>query len=110
MQRSFHELFARLDRMSEAECLITCSYYELYNEQIIDLLDPKKDKRTLCIRQDAKRGVFVENLAEETAMDAAKLLEYLQAGLKNRHTGETMMNRESSRSHTIFSISLSCKL
>ncbi len=39
MQRSFAELFARIDRMADTECIVTCSYYELYNEQIIDLLD-----------------------------------------------------------------------
>ena len=31
-------------------------------------------------------------------------------GMKNRHTGETMMNRESSRSHSVFTISLSCRI
>lgn len=59
MQRSFAELFEKIDHMPEAECLITCSYFELYNEQIIDLLDPKKEKKLLNIRQDVKRGVFV---------------------------------------------------
>ena len=58
----------------------------------MDLLDPKKDKK-LNIRQDAKRGVFVENLSEESAFDCDKLMEVLYAGMKNRHIGETQMNR-----------------
>lgn len=41
-----------------------CSYIEIYNEQIIDLLDVKKDKK-LNIRQDLKKGIFVENIVEE---------------------------------------------
>jgi kinesin family protein 15 len=109
MQRSFAELFARIDRMASSECIITCSYYELYNEQIIDLLDVRKEKKNLNIRQDVKRGVFVENLTEETAMGAEKLLECLATGQKNRHIGETQMNRESSRSHSIFTLSLAIK-
>ena len=44
--------------MQNTECNITCSYFEIYNEQIIDLLDLKKDKK-MNIRQDSKRGVFV---------------------------------------------------
>ena len=58
MQQSFNELFSRINRMKNAECLVTCSYFELYNEQIMDLIEPKKDKK-LNIRKDAKKGVFV---------------------------------------------------
>lgn len=42
MQQSFRDLFNRINMLHSAECLVTCSYFELYNEQIIDLLDPKK--------------------------------------------------------------------
>ena len=45
--------------MNNTECIVTCSYFELYNEQIIDLLDKGKDKKNLNIRQDVKKGVFV---------------------------------------------------
>ena len=52
--------------MKNSECTTTCSYYEIYNEQIIDLLDIKKDKeKKMMIRQDMKKGVFVENMTEE---------------------------------------------
>lgn len=37
-------------------------------------------------------------------------MECLEIGMKNRHVGETQMNRESSRSHSIFTVSLSCKI
>lgn len=93
MQRSFNELFNRIDRMADSECIVTCSYFELYNEQIIDLLDRGKDKKTLNIRQDVKKGVFVENLTEESALNAEKLIDCLMTGMKNRHIGETQMNR-----------------
>lgn len=69
-----------------------CSYIEIYNEQIIDLLDVKKDKK-LNIRQDLKKGIFVENIIEEIVFSQEKLLECLNNGMRNRHVGETMMNR-----------------
>lgn len=53
--------------------------------------------------------MFVEGLTEESALNADKLLECLMIGMKNRHIGETQMNRESSRSHSIFTISLAIK-
>lgn len=40
---------------------LKCSYLEIYNEQITDLLNPT-DKRKLNLREDIK-GVFVENLS-----------------------------------------------
>lgn len=63
MQKSFVELFMQLEQIEKSECNISCSYYEIYNEQIIDLLDTRKDKK-LSIRQDMKKGVFVENMTE----------------------------------------------
>jgi len=72
------------------------------------LLDTKKDKK-LTIRQDLKKGVFVENLIEESVFSEVKLLECLNFGMRNRHVGETQMNRESSRSHSIFTVSFNIK-
>lgn len=43
--------------------MIRCSFLEIYNEQIIDLLDTKHvNKYSLQIREDIKRGVYVEGL------------------------------------------------
>ena len=73
--------------MSNTECIVTCSYFQLYNEQIIDLLDRGKDRKSLNIRQDVRKGVFVENLTEESALNSDKLQECLNTGMKNRHIG-----------------------
>ncbi|KAI4311396.1 hypothetical protein MLD38_036298 [Melastoma candidum] len=53
----------------------SCSVLEIYNEQITDLLDPRK--RNLQIREDVNSGVYVENLTEErvcTVNDVRQLL------------------------------------
>lgn len=42
------------------EYLIRCSYLEIYNEQIMDLLEPTSVN--LHIREDIKKGVYVEGL------------------------------------------------
>lgn len=47
----------------EIEYLIKCSYLEIYNERIIDLLNPSTGN--LQLREDLKRGVYVEGLVEE---------------------------------------------
>lgn len=42
--------------------LVRASYLQIYNEQISDLLKPERSN--LAIREDRKRGVFVEGLSE----------------------------------------------
>ncbi|CAN0053987.1 unnamed protein product [Ectocarpus sp. 13 AM-2016] len=42
--------------------LVRASYLQIYNEQISDLLKPERNN--LTIREDKKRGVFVEGLSE----------------------------------------------
>lgn len=48
---------------SELFFLIKCSYLEIYNEQIMDLLEPSSVN--LHVREDIKKGVYVEGLQEE---------------------------------------------
>eukprot|EP00953_Heterococcus_sp_UTEX-ZZ885_P040942 20918-Heterococcus_DN1.PRE.3 len=88
-----------------------CSFYEIFNERVFDLLDGSsssnangKEQMGLNVREDTRKGVYVENLIEEgvTGADAAGSI--LQRGYRNRHVGETAMNRESSRSHAVFTL------
>lgn len=79
----------------EIEYLITCSYLEIYNEHIMDLLGDNKE--TLCIREDIKKGIYVENLHEESARTSSDAVQLLVRGAQSRHTGATLMNFESSR-------------
>lgn len=62
------------------------------------------------IREDSKKGTYVENLTEEVVTSAASLLEIMKKGMRNRHTGSTYMNQESSRSHSIFTITLESRV
>ena len=59
----------------EIDYVITCTYLEIYNEHIMDLLG--ENKAVLNIREDIKKGIYVENLMEEsarTSLDAVNLL------------------------------------
>ncbi|CAI9777016.1 unnamed protein product [Fraxinus pennsylvanica] len=77
-----------------------CSFLEIYNEQITDLLDP--NQKNLQIREDVKSGVYVENLTEECVSSMEDVSQLLIKGLSNRRTGSTSVNAESSRSHSVF--------
>ncbi|KAL3812228.1 hypothetical protein ACJIZ3_013496 [Penstemon smallii] len=77
-----------------------CSFLEIYNEHITDLLEPSSTN--LQLREDLKKGVYVENLTEHSVRTVNDVLKLLQQGAANRKIAATYMNSESSRSHSVF--------
>ena len=103
--RTIDYLFSELPQSQDSN--VKVSFLEIYNEQIIDLLD--NTKKNLLLREDLKKGVYVENLSEETTIDATEAEELLRKGSRIRHIGSTAMNIESSRSHSVFTILIESK-
>ena len=101
--RSLTELFRlREERKDDVSYEITVSFYEVYNEELYDLLDKNKDKE-LKIRQGST-GVYVEGLVERKVESEEDVLSLMAEGNKNRTVGSTSMNAHSSRSHSILSV------
>ncbi|GMI74546.1 hypothetical protein HRI_001123900 [Hibiscus trionum] len=104
--RIFEFLFARIQaeeeirRDEKLKYNCKCSFLEIYNEQITDLLDPSATN--LLLREDVKKGVYVENLTEFEVQTVSDILKLLSQGSLNRKVAATNMNRESSRSHSVF--------
>ncbi|KAL3641664.1 TRAFAC class myosin-kinesin ATPase superfamily [Castilleja foliolosa] len=104
--RVFRRLFERIaeEQIKQADRQVVymcrCSFLEIYNEQITDLLDPSQ--KNLQIREDVKTGVYVENLSEECVTSMKDVSQLLIKGLSNRRTSATFVNAESSRSHSVF--------
>ncbi|KAL3635015.1 TRAFAC class myosin-kinesin ATPase superfamily [Castilleja foliolosa] len=104
--RVFRRLFERIaeEQIKQADRQVVymcrCSFLEIYNEQITDLLDPSQ--KNLQIREDVKTGVYVENLREECVTSMKDVSQLLIKGLSNRRTSATCVNAESSRSHSVF--------
>ncbi|XP_031381978.1 kinesin-like protein KIN-12D [Punica granatum] len=104
--RIFEFLFARIqaeeDSRSDEKLKYNCkcSFLEIYNEQVTDLLDPSSTN--LLLREDVKKGVYVENLSEFEVQTVGDIVRLLIQGSSNRRVAATNMNRESSRSHSVF--------
>nr|XP_043638586.1 kinesin-like protein KIN-12F [Erigeron canadensis] len=104
--RIFQMLFSEIQRVQDQaegkqinyQC--RCSFLEIYNEQIGDLLDPTQ--RNLEIKDDAKHGFYVENLSEEYVTGYEDVTQILIKGLSNKKVGATSINSKSSRSHIVF--------
>lgn len=80
-------------------------YYEIYNEKVLDLLSSTSDD-PLRIRQHTERGVYVEGLTRKRVTSEKDLFKWLKRGNLERHTGCTLMNDRSSRSHAILTLHL----
>lgn len=80
--------------------LVRASYLQIYNEVISDLLKP--ENKNLMIREDTKRGVYVEGLSEWVVRTPADVYDLMSRGSQARTTGATRLNELSSRSHAIF--------
>ncbi|CAE7040393.1 KIN4A [Symbiodinium sp. CCMP2592] len=85
---------------------VSCCYLEIYNEDIRDLLQPGGHKGPIAIREDAAGGIKVSGIHAETCTSAEEMFRCLSDGSVQRTTGATLMNEQSSRSHSIFTLIL----
>ena len=86
-----------------SECLLTCSYIEIYNEQINCLLSMKEN---LKIREHPSLGIYVADKEARPCRSPEEIFEVISIGTKNRAVGGTNQNARSSRSHTILLIEM----
>lgn len=97
------DAFSIIQETPSREFLLRVSYLEIYNEVVNDLLNPAG--QNLRIREDAQ-GTFVEGIKEEVVLSPAHALSLIAAGEEHRHVGSTNFNLLSSRSHTIFTLTI----
>jgi kinesin family protein 15 len=98
---------------SKVTYTVRASFLEVFNEKIFDLFEPSSGSgsgstagSSLQLREDSQRGVFVDGLSEEPVRSAMECQELMVRGAQARRVGETALNRESSRSHSVFSLSI----
>ena len=99
-----NDIFNNISQSQDRIFLVRVSYLEIYNEEVRDLL-ASRNSPTLQIREDPRRGVFVQS-KEEIVTDFTSLLTILFRGENNRQFASTAMNERSSRSHTIFRVTI----
>ena len=100
--RAIEDIFQYIadDTSPKSKYLVRASYVQIYNEVISDLLKP--ERVNLQIREDKKRGVYVEGLSEWVVRTPDEIYGLMERGAAQRATGSTRMNELSSRSHAVF--------
>jgi Kinesin motor domain len=125
---SIFEVLNNPDRNYES-FQIFCSYLEIYNEELCDLLaegdgttgapsapprSPKRGSTTSTTHQkleimEGKNGPFCRGLSEREVHTSSDLLGVMRLAQQQRKVGETNMNKQSSRSHCIFTLRVEAK-
>lgn len=101
---AFDHIFGFIDeKEGNTKFLVRASYLEIYNEEIRDLLS-NKGKAKLNLAESKDKGVFVKNLTMIIVKSIPEIEKVMNEGTANRSVAETKMNKESSRSHSIFTI------
>uniref|UniRef100_A0A2C9KB79 Kinesin-like protein n=1 Tax=Biomphalaria glabrata TaxID=6526 RepID=A0A2C9KB79_BIOGL len=111
--RAISQLFKLIEEKLEYSFNVRVSYLEIYNESMFDLLgtlpeaslnsNKEPDPMVVIENQD---GVFVKGLSCHLAQNEEEALDLLFEGETSRSIAAHQLNKQSSRSHCIFTIYL----
>ncbi|VDP70922.1 unnamed protein product [Schistosoma mattheei] len=103
--RIIHDIFNHIYQMDEnLEFHIKVSYFEIYMDKIRDLLDVSKTN--LPVHEDKDRVPYVKGATERFVSSPEEVFDVIDEGKANRHVAVTNMNEHSSRSHSVFMITV----
>lgn len=105
--RAMKDVFSFIRRTPTREYLLRCSYLEIYNEQIFDLLAPPSSSlasANAVSLQGTGDNVVLTPLREEVVTSLKGVRDVLERGYGNRRTASTDWNERSSRSHSVFRV------
>ena len=105
---ALEDLFEAVSISSEKNYYLMCSYLEIYNEQVYDLISENGNFKNeiLTVNEEPQRGFYVKGLSEHVVGSIEEVLIFIEKGEANRKYAVTSMNHNSSRSHTIFRLNV----
>ncbi|XP_073343995.1 kinesin-like protein KIF9 [Pagrus major] len=107
--RALQEVFQEVEIRTEHAFTVYLSYLEIYNETLVDLLSslqgsPRPSPHGMLVMEEQGRGVFIRGLSLHPVHTLEEALNLLFEGGMNRIIGSHALNRNSSRSHCIFTV------
>jgi kinesin family protein 11 len=109
--RVLQALFRKLE-LDEQESSVRCSFIELYNEELRDLLASDESAKLKIYDDTSRKGhstTMVQGMEERYILNAGEGLKWLREGSLKRQVAATKCNDLSSRSHTVFTITVYAK-
>uniref|UniRef100_A0A667ZB88 Kinesin-like protein n=1 Tax=Myripristis murdjan TaxID=586833 RepID=A0A667ZB88_9TELE len=107
--RALQEVFQQVEKRCEYTFSVHLSYLEIYNETLVDLLSSPRGSsdppaRGMVVMEEPGRGVFIRGLTLHPVHSEGEALNLLFEGEMNRIIGAHALNKNSSRSHCIFTV------
>jgi kinesin family protein 5 len=102
--RMISHVFKHIYKNEDTDFMIKVSMIEIYQEKIRDLFDVSRVN--LNIREDSIKGIYVDGASERYVGCPNDVLVLLEIGSANRAQAATNMNEHSSRSHSIFILTI----
>ncbi|NXS86490.1 KIF9 protein, partial [Erpornis zantholeuca] len=111
--RTIQQIFKAAAEFLHVMVTVRISYLEIYNEALFDLLAPglaRGGRDTPLVVRDGPQGVYVKGLSIHPVSHEEEALHlFFEAGETNRVIGEHTLNKNSSRSHCIFTLYIECR-
>lgn len=98
---------AEEEKTMRPEFSVSVQFMEIYNEEILDLMNTSGNHRKIRIHEDQFGNIVADGLEESKTESYEATMKLLQAGALNRTTASTKMNTQSSRSHAVFTLNIS---
>ncbi|XP_055843322.1 chromosome-associated kinesin KIF4 [Episyrphus balteatus] len=105
--RAMTDIFQTIEKKSkEFDFKVTCSFMELYQEQLFDLLSSASREQSIIDMREDRNGIIMPGLTEQKVTTAKETTDCLMRGSSGRAVASTAMNEQSSRSHAIFTLTI----
>ncbi|KAI6205416.1 hypothetical protein M3Y94_00789600 [Aphelenchoides besseyi] len=105
--RALHHIFTKLESERPEDYSVRASYVELYNEQIFDLLSGNDN--SLRVFDNKDKGIIISGMEDTPVRSRAEVYSLLRRGTERRKTASTLMNISSSRSHSVFTLTVTTR-
>ena len=102
------QCFQDIKAFSTKQAVVKVSYLEVYNEMFFDLLDPTTESASISVCE-RNGSIDVKGIRHTIVNNEAAALQLLFEGEAARMVGSHQLNRESSRSHSIFCLEIEVK-
>ncbi|KXZ54349.1 hypothetical protein GPECTOR_5g430 [Gonium pectorale] len=103
--RALHHVFKEVDMRVDKMYTVHVSYLEIYNEQMYDLLgESPGTSDSLAVLEDANNNTYVRGLTKVPVRSEEEALAQFFLGEQGRTNAGHVLNAESSRSHTVFTV------
>ena len=105
---ALNDIFKAASGYKNKHFFFKCSMMEIYNEHVYDLLKETEDlnNEILTVGESVDKEFYIKGLSEQVVTSIEEALDRLSRGEQYRHYAATNLNHHSSRSHTIFRLSI----